>query len=116
MCSLNLLYNRLIHLVPNRIMTNYLLKIEIEHVGYGLLIEALSRQTYIYSNTPRRFKDENFCKDNKYAINNVKKLYEDSIHMCRKLATDNPYVYTLILADTILSYMQMHSLYTVSLN
>lgn len=36
--------------------------------------------------------------------------------MCRKLATDNPYVYTPILTDTILSYMQMHSLYTGSLN
>lgn len=90
--------------------------VETEHVGYGLFIKVLSQQASIYSNTPLRFKDENFCKDNKYAINNVKKLYEDCISMCRQLATDNPYKYNPILADTIRSYLQMRSIYAFSLN
>lgn len=91
-------------------------KVETECVGYDLLIKALSLQASIYSRTPLRFKDENFCKDNKYVIKNVEKLYEDSISMCRQLATDNPYVYNPILADTIRLQMQMRSIYAFSLN
>ena len=91
-------------------------KVEAEHIGYDLLTGALSRQAYVYSNTPLRFKDENFCKDNKYAIGNVEKLYEESISMCRQLANDNPYVYNPILADTIRLYLQVRSVYVFSLN